>query len=428
MKRFIRFSLFLSIMIEVLESINFGILPEPIMVVLLSLLLGLFIGLEREWSDKPAGIRTFSLIAIIGGLGSYLYSHNQAISIISLVSGFTLVILFSVFLAYWDSFKGLSLTTSTSLMITLLCGVLIGQDLVMVGVTVAILSVGLLALKKELHDFADDRSKEEIKSTIEFSVIAFIVLPLLPNEELDFLFNINPTLIWYLVIAVTSVGMINYILAAKFGDSGFLISGFLGGFVNSTAVVYDAVGKLGDLSKKPITIVMITNSSMIMRNAIIALIFIPSSFLILGVPLAAMSVTGVLFSYFYYKDSDSINMELDSPFNLYNAMKFGGFFLGLTAVSNIGNLYFGESAVILSTFLGGLVSSGSSTTTAILLLSSGTISNSIALISIIGGTVASILVKIILVSQLNRRLLKPLVILSSIKIIIGFSIFFFLTI
>lgn len=35
----------------------------------LSLVLGLLIGLERERRDKEAGLRTFGLIALLGGIG-----------------------------------------------------------------------------------------------------------------------------------------------------------------------------------------------------------------------------------------------------------------------------------------------------------------------------------------------------------------------
>ena len=39
---------------------------------LLALLVGLFVGLEREWRGKDAGLRTFGLVALLGALGSML--------------------------------------------------------------------------------------------------------------------------------------------------------------------------------------------------------------------------------------------------------------------------------------------------------------------------------------------------------------------
>jgi hypothetical protein len=74
-------------------------IPPNIIKIFLCLLIGLLIGLEREWSDKPAGIRTFTLISVLGGVSSILYSHSIYISIILLSGGIILIITFSIFMA-----------------------------------------------------------------------------------------------------------------------------------------------------------------------------------------------------------------------------------------------------------------------------------------------------------------------------------------
>ena len=38
----------------------------------LSLALGMFIGLEREWAHKEAGIRTFALVSVCGTIFSFV--------------------------------------------------------------------------------------------------------------------------------------------------------------------------------------------------------------------------------------------------------------------------------------------------------------------------------------------------------------------
>lgn len=42
------------------------------------------------------------------------------------------------------------------------------------------LSLLLLTLKRELHRFAGGLAREELRSTIEFAILAFVVYPLLP--------------------------------------------------------------------------------------------------------------------------------------------------------------------------------------------------------------------------------------------------------
>jgi uncharacterized membrane protein YhiD involved in acid resistance len=46
-------------------------LGTPLAQVALAEPLGLFLGLERELSQKPAGIRTFALVAVLGAAGFY---------------------------------------------------------------------------------------------------------------------------------------------------------------------------------------------------------------------------------------------------------------------------------------------------------------------------------------------------------------------
>ena len=43
----------------------------------LALAVGLFIGLEREWRGKEAGLRTFGIIALVGGSGGPLASRHS---------------------------------------------------------------------------------------------------------------------------------------------------------------------------------------------------------------------------------------------------------------------------------------------------------------------------------------------------------------
>ena len=57
----------------------------------LALLIGLLVGLEREWRGKEAGLRTFGLVSLLGGLGGLLGESHA-------VAGSGLVALLVVFL------------------------------------------------------------------------------------------------------------------------------------------------------------------------------------------------------------------------------------------------------------------------------------------------------------------------------------------
>src|SRR5690349_15242369 len=45
---------------------------QTLMRLMLALAVGLFVGLEREWRGKEAGLRTFGFASLLGGLGGLL--------------------------------------------------------------------------------------------------------------------------------------------------------------------------------------------------------------------------------------------------------------------------------------------------------------------------------------------------------------------
>ena len=143
--------------------------------IVLAAALGMFLGLEREWSQKSAGVRTFALVSLLGAVFTLVDSE------ILLVIGGLLVIVQGILLAaegFRDEDEGLSLTTSVSMLVAYGVGVLVMQEYVIEGVTVAILSSLLLVLKRELHSFAWGLSRAELRSATEFAILAFVVYPL----------------------------------------------------------------------------------------------------------------------------------------------------------------------------------------------------------------------------------------------------------
>ncbi len=73
-------------------------LSVPAIQLVLAAALGLFLGLEREWSDKSAGVRTFSLISLVGALFT-LVARQTAFGRTLLAVGGGLVLVQSTLLA-----------------------------------------------------------------------------------------------------------------------------------------------------------------------------------------------------------------------------------------------------------------------------------------------------------------------------------------
>ena len=114
-------------------SVGFS-LDEPVFQLVLAAVLGLFLGLEREWSEKPAGIRTFSLTSLLGAVFT-LVADSVAYGELLVAVGGLLVISQSVLIGVrglqppgtQSQVDSLSLTTGVSLLVSYGIGILVAK-------------------------------------------------------------------------------------------------------------------------------------------------------------------------------------------------------------------------------------------------------------------------------------------------------------
>lgn len=381
--------------------------------------LGLLLGTEREWSQKPAGMRTFTLISTVGAVMTILGD-----TVLIALGGLLVVVQGSVFAVrgLLGEDDTLLLTTSVSMILAYGIGVLIGRGLFFEGVVVGVLTTFLLVLRRELHGFARNLSKEEMRSSIEFVVLAFVIFPLLPNQTIGPWNAINPRTLWLLVVAVSAIGFANYLIVQRYGTKGIAITSFFGGLVNSTAVIGEIVSRTRqntNISEIAVGAILLANAAMAFRDMLIAIAFIPGIAADIAVPLGAITLTGIGLSYAVSDWTGDLSMEFESPFNLRTALKFGGLFLAILVVSAGAQNIYGSSGFIVSSFFGGLLSSGAVTTSVVLLVQSGQISHGVATLAIVAAVSASILVKIGLAVSMERSLAVPVTTATSVLILVG---------
>ena len=385
--------------------------------------LGMFLGLEREWSQKSAGIRTFALISLAAAVFSLLGESGL------LVVGGALVVASAVLLAVRSFVEpevdGLSLTTSASMLVAYGVGVLVAEGLFIESVTVAVLSSLLLVLKRELHQFAWGLSREEVRSAVEFTILAFVVFPLLPAETIDPWGAVQPRLVWSLVVAVSAIGFVNYVLVKRYQGRGYAVTGFFGGLVNSTAVVAEMAERAkgrADLGEIAVGSILLANAAMALRNAAVVAAFVPEAALVVGAPLGAITVAGIGIAVWRSDWRTTMEAELTSPFSLENALTFGALFLVVLLVSTVAERAFGAGGFVATAFLAGLVSSGTATTTAISLLGTGQIGVDTAVAGVVAGTAASILVKTAFAASIARDLVRPVFLWNLLLIAVGAAV------
>jgi len=387
--------------------------------------LGLFLGLEREWSHKSAGIRTFTLVSLLGAVFTIVDRD------VLLFLGGLLVIVQGVLLALQglltDESEGLSLTTSVSMLVTFGVGVLVAEGYVIVGVTVAVLSSLLLVLKRELHSFAWGLSREELRSAGEFAILAFVVYPLLPPGDVSMgSVTVDPRLVWTMVVTVAAIGMVNYALVETYGGRGIAVTGFFGGLASSTAVVgtmLDHVRQRPQAASYGVAAILLADAAMALRNLLIAVAFTfgtPRGPLVgVVVPLGIIVVGSVVVAASTADWSEQVDIDLESPFSLRNVLGFGAIFALVVLGGAVAQEQFGQTGFYVTALLSGLVSSAGVTASAVTLYTGGNLDGPTAVFGVLLATASSVFVKAALTASAPDRTFAYRVAVWSAVLLVG---------
>ncbi|MEL4305901.1 MgtC/SapB family protein [Methanococcoides sp. LMO-2] len=372
---------------------------------ILSLLIGILIGIEREHRRKDqevfAGVRTFAIVCLSGMLAAYVAEViNSAILQITtaLVAASCFVLVYRI---YTTSGK-LGMTSSIALFSTYLLGVLVTSGRFLFAIIIAVLITLLLIEKKPLHTFAQHLSDEEILNAVQFLVVAFILYPLMPDEPVLGVLNLKSAIL--IVVLVMFIGFISYISLKRFGtDGGITYSGLFGGFISSEATT----AALATMAKNRTSLmdalyigVLMSNISMIISNTLIALIVDPtaSTMLMMLPPQLAMLMITIGIVIIRRKKNDIMTepLEIGSPFALKPAFRFGAIFTILLVITSISSEFLGDAGVYASA-LGGLVSSSAVTASVAALAFSGNVSYTVAAQTAVAAGIISTLNKLVLI-------------------------------
>ena len=392
-----------------------------------ALALGLLVGLEREWSNKDIGARTFAMTALIGLLGAMLGTP------LLLLSGVAVLILI-VFanLRGLQAARKLEATTSVALVIIFLLGVLVGQGHLFTPVACSILVAMLLSLKPQLRAFAGGLSQQEVRSALLLGLLGFVIWPLLPDRFVDPWQLIQPREDWITVVVIACLGFLNYVLLRIYGSKGIYLTAIFGGLVNSTATVAELASTLSgsDLVGLTVPVVLLTSVSMFLRNFIILAIFAPGAIRTAAIPLVAMSLVA---AYWVHRDrhmatdiEKDVTIDVGSPVSLRKVSSFALLFLILQIVATLGQRWIGNAGLQIVSVLGGLFSSASTTAAAANMAMHGHVAQSQAGIAVVLTSISSALINLPLVHRQPRlrSQMRELVFSSALQAIIGIAILF----
>lgn len=213
-------------------------LGRPEWSLLVALAIGSLIGLERErrkgegTSRSPAGLRTFALVGLLGGLAALIGNTGLVLVIGSFVA-------IGALTAYaLGDRRDPGLTGEVALVVTFALGVL-AQARPAVALETGVVVTALLAFRVQLHRFVRERiTDQELLDALTFAIAAVVILPLLPNRAIDPFGLLNPFTLWRLAVVAMAFSFLGYVAQRLLGGRyGLLLAGLAAGLVSSTAAV-----------------------------------------------------------------------------------------------------------------------------------------------------------------------------------------------
>lgn len=328
--------------------------------------LGLLVGLQREKADhEMAGVRTFTLIAILGVIAGFLTRDFKNPFILPVFGiAITALMLMANFLkAKKDPETNVGQTTEVAVLLMFA----IGSYLVLGNQVIAVVIGGSLAvllyIKETLHNLIDKLKDKDLSAIMTFVGISLVILPILPDQTYGPLNVLNPQEIWLMVTLIVGISIVGYFVYKWVGKkAGMISNGILGGIISSTAtaVSYARNSKSDKSLAKASAFVILTAVTVSIIRVIVEIgVVVPEKLPALIVPflilLVFMAVLSVVLFYTISKEKDQEEMpEPKNPAQFKSAFIFGLLYgLILLAVA-FTEEEFGDSGLYIVSIIGGL--------------------------------------------------------------------------
>jgi len=257
---------------------------------------------------------------------------------------------------------GAGITTEMAILVMYAVGVFVvfGAPVVAVAATGAV--VLLLHAKDLLHRFVDSLGEKDVHGIMQFVVLAFIILPILPDSHYGPYGALNPRQIWMVVVLVVGISLGGYIMYKVVGErAGTALSGLLGGVISSTATTVSfarrSAGVNGSVASSATLAIMLASVVVYGRLFIELSAVAPRFMNVLAPPLGAMGVVTLVLALTMYiagrRNRGDIPPQ-ENPTNLKGAFFFAGIYGAVVLASAVAHDKFGNSGLYVVAAISGL--------------------------------------------------------------------------
>lgn len=333
-----------------------------------ALAIGLLIGAERGWSRRElaegrrvAGIRTFGLIGLLGGLWA-LIGNYAGEAVLAIAFGALAALLIVAHAHMLKQSADVSATTMVAAMVTFGLGALASFGALEVATSSAVIVALLLGVKPELHRLVARIERRELIAVIQLLLMSVVLLPVLPDQGYGPWQALNPYRIWWMVILIAGISFAGYVAVKVAGTRlGILLTGIFGGLVSSTATTLSLarIGKRRPSLHRLLSAgVIVASATMFPRTLLLAAVIAPAFALRLLWPLGLAGLTAYGFAFWFWHVSSKSEAAADftpsNPFEFGTALQYGALLALIMVLSFAMQEWFGEAGVFLLAAVSGL--------------------------------------------------------------------------
>ena len=219
----------------------------------LALAIGLLLGVERGWQlreeasgKRVAGIRTFALLGLLGGIAGIAVQGPGAWLALVLVGGAVIAMLLG-YAADMRIAGNVSATSTLAAVLAIALGAMATTNHMAIASVGAGAATVLLASREVLHRAIRLTSDSDIKALLRLVLVVFVILPLLPDRGMGPYAALNPYRLWTVVAITAAISFIGYGLVRWLGEKrGAVLTAAVGSLVSSTAVTVESARRIRD--------------------------------------------------------------------------------------------------------------------------------------------------------------------------------------
>jgi uncharacterized membrane protein (DUF4010 family) len=324
--------------------------------------LGLLVGLQRERAESSiAGLRTFALVTVMGGLSGLLAQEFGGWVLGAALLAVAAMVVIGNVAEIRARVHDPGITTEVAVLLMFGVGAYLMYGAVEVGIVLGGAVAVLLHAKARLHGLVARLGDQDVAAIMRFVLLTLVILPVLPDQTYGPFDVLNPRHMWLMVVLIVGISLGGYLAYKLLGNrAGTLLAGILGGTISSTAttVTYGRMGRLGkDTASLSAVVILLASTVVFVRVLVEIAVVAPGSLRVSAPPLIALLLAfgGLSHLAWSRRQVDATTMpEQGNPTEMRFALAFGLLYGVILLAVAAGKEWFGDEGLYVVAVISGL--------------------------------------------------------------------------